>query len=285
MKLLVDIPDEELDMVKTFISEHNGKMLQNGYDISVIYFTPQDAASALQIEGLNEKTLAFFDREKIIRDVLYKVKECFEADIPMNFEKFCVIASIVAHDYNERFSLVTTLPQETDDYEYRKTLLVNGLKPINIQNEAEVNEIRIALFEAVQSLATDVEQFMVKLNKESYTKLLAGLDFIEGMIKEIEDRLYLSTNIMDKERAKAILFPTVMPYDFKKESDYVFASSSGLDSFCSFFEDLKISVKNSHDFKQIKEYIHEAVMAFLNRPFGGKMALVMKNVLINIKKG
>ena len=285
MKLFVDIPAKELDMVKTFISEHNGKMLQNGYDISVIYFTPQDAASALQIEGLNEKTLDFFDREEIIRDVLYKVKECFEADIPMNFEKLCVIASIVAHDYNERFSLITTLPQEAEDYEYRKTLLVNGLKPINIQNEAEVNEIRVAIFEAVQGLATDIKEFILAQNDESYTRLLAGLDFIEDRIKDIEGRLYLSTNVMDKESAKAMLFPTVMPYDFKKQSDYIFASSSGLDSFSSFFEDLRISVKKDHDFEQIKEYIHEAIMAFLNRPFGGKMALVMKNALINTKKG
>lgn len=279
MKIMLDIPSDEFHTLQEFLPECKGKILKNGLDVSLRFFTPQDAMTALKAGGLQDDVLDYFDRETIIGDVLRKTTESFTADIPVNYERFALIAHIVAMDYNERFLLIQELPEDEKDFKRKKRLITDGLKPIDLGNPAEINEIRVALLEAMQELGHDIELFLGESSEDNRTKVQAGLDFIYDLGIEIDNRLFLSSNIMDKEGIKAMLFPTVMPYEFDKESDYLFACASGFDSLSYFLERIKDNLDAEKNMDERRADLFDSMNEFVTRPFGGKSASVIMAVL------
>lgn len=277
MKVLIDIPSEEINKIHTEVSNSGGKVLAVGKDMSLLFYTRDDAAGALKVAGLLDKVLEVYNREEIIDSFLRKVQDSFDADLPVNYEYLLVIAKLVASDYNGRVRLLAQLPVDTANYKEKQELIHDGIKPIDAHNEVEVNEIRVSLWDAVLSLAKDIGELMKNPVEDNLARLQAGIDFLREKEKEIDTRLFITFNVVDRNALKAILYPTVMPFDFDKEKDYLFASVTGLDSFKAFIDDLhKCSAHMDGDFLTV---LRNNIIDYINRPYGGKCAYAMKAVL------
>ena len=197
--------------------------------------------------------------------------------MPVDYKRFVAIGGMVAYDYNERLRLIKDLPADTEDYQRKAGLILDGVKPIDPTNDAEINLLRVELWEAVANFAQDMLDYLKNPVQEQLDKLQAGVAFLFDKEKDIDTRLFITFNVMDKNALKAILFPTVMPFEFDKERDYFFASASGLDSFKAFLDDLnKTLVSGNADLVPL---IKNTVSDYLSRPFGGKAAMALKAVL------
>lgn len=277
MKVLIDIPSEEITNFETHINDYKGKVIGYGKNLALAYYTRDDAASALKHGGISDNVLAKYDREEIIDAMLRKVQDAFDADMPVDYKRFVAIGGMVAYDYNERLRLIKDLPADTEDYQRKAGLILDGVKPIDPTNDAEINLLRVELWEAVANFAQDMLDYLKNPVQEQLDKLQAGVAFIFDKEKDIDTRLFITVNVMDKNALKAILFPTVMPFEFDKERDYFFASASGLDSFKAFLDDLnKTLVSGNADLVPL---IKNTVSDYLSRPFGGKAAMALKAVL------